>query len=147
MRRDLPLAPDRHSGPKRDVSVEEYLGMLDANGISHGVLTAPSFYGTDNTLLLSSLAVAPHRLRGTAIVAPDVTTETLVEMNRLGIRGIRLNWIRRDKLDDVTSPAYRELFRRLRKLDWQVEIYLEGPKLAKVLPRVREEDVKVVLDH
>jgi len=147
MRRDLPLAPDRHSGPKRDVSVEEYLGILDANGISHGVLTAPSFYGTDNTLLLSSLAVAPHRLRGTAIVAPDVTTETLEEMNRVGIRDIRLNWIRRDKLDDVTSPAYRELFRRLRKLDWQVEIYLEGSKLARVLPRIREEDVKVVLDH
>src|SRR6185436_15057558 len=68
MRRDLPLAPDRHSAPKRDVSVEEYLGELDKHAISHGVLTAPSFYGTDNSLLLSALEAAAGRLRGTAIV-------------------------------------------------------------------------------
>ena len=72
MRRDLPLAPDRHSAPKRDVTVEEYLGELDKHGISHGVLTAPSFYGTDNSLLLSALDVAAGRLRGTAIVSTGV---------------------------------------------------------------------------
>src|SRR6185295_4527207 len=43
MRRDLPLTSERHSAPKRDVTVEEYVGVLDAFGISHGVLTAPSF--------------------------------------------------------------------------------------------------------
>ncbi len=42
MRCDAPLAPDRHSAPKRDCTVDEYLGVLDANGVSHGVLTAPS---------------------------------------------------------------------------------------------------------
>ena len=147
MRRDLPLAPDRHSGPKRDVSVEEYLATLDAHGISHGVLTAPSFYGTDNSLLMAALAKAPHRLRGTAIVAPDIEVESLDRMDRAGVVGIRLNWIRRDKLDDVQSPAYRRLFGRVRALDWQVEIYLEGPKLAAVLPRIRDQGVKVVVDH
>jgi hypothetical protein len=35
MRRDLPLAPDRHSAPKRDCTVEEYPALLDANGILH----------------------------------------------------------------------------------------------------------------
>ena len=147
MRRDLPLAPDRHSGPKRDVSVEEFLATLDAHGISHGVLTAPSFYGTDNSLLLAALAAAPTRLRGTAIVAPDTSEEELAEMDRAGIVGIRLNWIRRNKLDDVESPAYRQLFERVRALDWQVEIYLEGPKLASVLPAIRGQGVKVVVDH
>ena len=147
MRRDIPLAPDRHSGPKRDVSVEEYLATLDEHGISHGLLTAPSFYGTNNSLLLAALAKAPQRLRGTAIVAPDVDEKTLQEMDRAGVVGIRLNWIRRDKLDDVTSPAYRELFRRVRALDWHVEIYLEGPKLAAVLPAIRQHGVTVVVDH
>ena len=147
MRRDLPLAPDRHSGPKRDVSVEEFLGELDAHGISHGVLTAPSFYGTDNSLLLSALAAAPDRLRGTAIVAPDTAEETLADLDRRGIVGIRLNWIRRENLDNVETLAYRALFDRVRRLDWQVEIYLEGPKLAEVLPRIRHQGVKVVVDH
>jgi predicted TIM-barrel fold metal-dependent hydrolase len=147
MRRDLPLAPDRHSGPKRDVTVEEFLGELDAHGISHGVLTAPSFYGTDNSLLLSALDAARGRLRGTAIVAPDITEGELAEMDRRGIVGIRLNWFHRDTLADVESSAYRKLFERVRKLDWQVEIYLEGPKLATVLPRIRSQGVKVVVDH
>jgi predicted TIM-barrel fold metal-dependent hydrolase len=148
MRRDLPLAPDRHSGPKRDALVEEFLGELDAHGISHGVLTAPSFYGTDSSLLLSALDTAKGRLRGTAIVAPDVLEEELAAMDRRGIAGIRLNWFHRDKLPaDVESPAYRKLFERVRKLDWQVEIYLEGPKLATVLPRIRNQGVKVVVDH
>src|SRR5258705_10943785 len=78
--RDLPLASERHSAPKRDVHVEEFLGVLDTHGISHGVLTAPSFYGTDNQLLLKALAAHPDRLRGTAIVAPDITPEVLTEM-------------------------------------------------------------------
>jgi len=72
LRREAPLAPGRHSAPKRDCSVEEYLAVLDAHGISHGVLTAPSFYGTDDSLLLDALDRAAGRLRGTVIVAPDI---------------------------------------------------------------------------
>jgi predicted TIM-barrel fold metal-dependent hydrolase len=147
MRRDLPLASGRHSAPKRDVSVEEFLGVLDAHGISHGVLTAPSFYGTDNRLLLGALAAHPERLRGTAIVAPDIETETLAEMTRSGVVGMRLNWFRRDALPDVTAPDYRRLLERVRAQRWQVEIYLEGPKLAAVLPRLRDAGVRVVIDH
>jgi predicted TIM-barrel fold metal-dependent hydrolase len=147
MRRDLPLSSERHSAPRRDVSVEEFLGVLDAHGISHGVLTAPSFYGTDNQLLLKTLAAHRDRLRGTAIVAPDITPETLAEMTRVGIVGIRLNWFRRDALPDVTSADYRRLLENVRAQRWQVEIYLEGHKLAGVLPRLRDAGVRVVVDH
>jgi predicted TIM-barrel fold metal-dependent hydrolase len=111
------------------------------------VLTAPSFYGPDNTLLLSALDTAPARLRGTAIVEPTIDESELEAMDRRGIVGIRLNWIRRSQLPDVASDGYRGLFERVRKLGWHVEIYLEGPKLAHVLPVVRASGVKVVLDH
>jgi len=148
MRRDLPLAADRHSSPQRDVTVEEFLGELDTHGISHGVLTAPSFYGTNNSLLLASLDAAKGRLRGTAIVAPNISEDELAAMDRRGVVGIRLNWAKREKLPaDVESPAYRQLLERVHGLDWQVEIYLEGPKLATVLPRLRAQGVKVVVDH
>ena len=147
MRRDLPLASERHSAPKRDVSVQEFLGVLDAHGISHGVLTAPSFYGTDNQLLLKALAAYPDRLRGTAIVAADAGPETLAEMARAGVVGIRLNWVRRGVLPDVTSADYRRLLENVRVQKWQVEIYLEGDKLAAVLPRLRDAGIRVVVDH
>jgi predicted TIM-barrel fold metal-dependent hydrolase len=127
MRRDLPLASERHSAPKRDVTVEEYLGVLDTHGISHGVLTAPSFYGPNNALLLSALDAAPARLRGTVIVEPTIEAHELAEMDRRGIVGIRLNWVRRATLPDVAAHDYQRLFKLVRELGWHVEIYLEGP--------------------
>src|SRR6184192_1608108 len=80
MRRDAPLAPDRHSAPKRDCTVEEYLSVLDAHGISYGVLTAPSFYGADNSLLLDALDRAGGRLRGTVIVDRGIDQAALTAM-------------------------------------------------------------------
>jgi len=147
MRRDLPLASERHSAPKRDVSVEEYVGVLDAHGISHGVLTAPSFYGTDNHLLIAALDAFPSRLRGTVIVAPDVDEDALATMAQHGVVGIRFNWVRRATLPDVTSADYRRLLGHVRDLGWHVEIFLEGPKLAAVMPSLRACGVNVVIDH
>ena len=147
MRRDAPLAPERHSAPKHDCTVEQYLSVLDAHGISHGILTAPSFYGTDNSLLLDALDRADGRLRGTVIVDPAIDRASLVAMGKRGAVGIRLNWVRRPSLPDVSSAGYRSLFANVRDLGWHVEIYLEGPLLATVLPAVRESGAKVVVDH
>jgi predicted TIM-barrel fold metal-dependent hydrolase len=149
MRRDAPLAPNRHSAPKRDCTVEEYLSVLDAHGISHGVLTAPSFYGTDNSLLLDALDRGGGRLRGTVIVDPGIDRASLAAMGERGAVGIRLNWVRRPAmmLPDVAAADYRHLFANVCDLGWHVEIYLEGPLLAKILPAVRESGAKVVVDH
>lgn len=147
MRRDAPLAPERHSAPKRDCTVEEYLSVLDANGVSHGVLTAPSFYGTDNSLLLDALDRAAGRLRGTVIADPGINRASLAAMGDRGAVGIRLNWVRRSALPDVSAAGYRQLFANVRDLDWHVEIYLEGPWLANVLPAIRDSGATVVVDH
>src|SRR5207253_1391120 len=87
MRIDAPLAPDRHSAPKRDCTVEDYLSVLDTHGISHGVLTAPSFYGTDNRLLLEALDRADGRLRGTVIVDADIDRAALAATGQRGTVG------------------------------------------------------------
>ncbi len=147
MQVDRPLSPLRHSAPKRDVPVEEYLAVLDAHGISHGLLTAPSFYGTDNSLLLETLAAHPARLRGTVIVDPDIGERALREMRDLGVCGVRLNWLKRPSLPDAGSPEYQRLFGVLRDLGLHVEVFLEGPLLQHVLPRIRASGVRVVLDH
>ena len=35
----------------------------------------------------------------------------------------------------------------MRELGWHVEIYLEGPRLAGVLPQIRDSGTHVVVDH
>jgi predicted TIM-barrel fold metal-dependent hydrolase len=147
LRRDLPLVAQRHSAPRRDATVDEYVALLDAHGISHALLTAPSFYGPDNSLLVDALRRYPRRLRGTAIVEPSIGDDDLAALGEAGVVGIRLNWIRRDALPDLAGAGYRRLLQRVRALGWHVEIYLEGPKLAFALPVLRAAGVRVCVDH
>jgi predicted TIM-barrel fold metal-dependent hydrolase len=147
LRRDAPLVAQRHSKPARDATVDELVAVLDAHGVSHALLTAPSFYGADNSLLLEALDAYPLRLRGTVILNPDVDERALAKLARRGVVGVRLNWVRRDTLPDLASGGYPELLARVRALGWHVEVYLEGPKLARVLPQLRGAGVTVVLDH
>ena len=72
LKRDLPLVAQRHSAPKRDASVDDFIALLDRHGVAHALLTAPSFYGADNALLVASLRAYPTRLRGTAIVGVEL---------------------------------------------------------------------------
>jgi len=147
LRRDAPLVAERHSNPKRDATVEQFIALLDAHAISHALLTAPSFYGADNSLLLEALDAYPLRLRGTVIVHPDIQSRALEHLARRGVVGVRLNWMKRERLPDPTGAEYRELFARLRDVGWHIEVLLEGPKLADVLPVLRASGARVVVDH
>jgi predicted TIM-barrel fold metal-dependent hydrolase len=147
LRRDAPLVAQRHSKPLRDATVEQYIAVLDANRVSHAVLTAPSFYGPDNSLLLEALDGYPMRLRGTVIVNTDIDGRALSRLAARGVVGVRLNWIRRDTLPGVDGDDYRGLLARVQALGLHVEIYLEGAKLAQVLPKLRASGAPVVVDH
>ena len=123
--------------------------MLDANAVTHGLLTAPSFLGTDNSYLLAGLDTAKGRLRGTVIFDPRTSRAELEEMAVRGATGVRLNLFRKPERDvpDLTSSACRALFGACAELGWHVEIYDEGPRLARWLPQIMETGVRVVVDH
>jgi len=146
-KRGLPLAPGHRHAPRTDALLPELLRVFDRHGITHGVLTAPSFYGADNSFLLMALDAAPARLRGTVIVDPTVTRAALEEMGGLGVVGMRLNLLRRSNLPDFRAAPWRHLFETVAALDWHIEIYVEGPRLAALLPTICECVAKVVVDH
>src|SRR3954447_5853788 len=56
-KRGLKLADVRRYAPDYDATPQDYLRVLDENGMARGVLVQPSFLGTDN----SSRRSAPHR--------------------------------------------------------------------------------------
>ena len=145
--RDLPLAPGARHAPEYDALPETYLALLDARGITHALLTAPSFLGTDNSYLLRALACSAGRLRGTVIVDPQVEREQLDDFAKRGVVGIRLNYFGATNLPDFGSREYQRLFAQVRELDWHIEIYLEGGRLARALPLITASEVKVVVDH
>jgi predicted TIM-barrel fold metal-dependent hydrolase len=148
---DFPLASDIHSRPARDVSAKEYLEVLRSHGISHGVLTAPSFYGANNTLLFDALRNFPDQLRGTAIIDPAIEITTLERqlhlMREIGIVGIRLNWNKKKVLPDINSAQYKRLLALARDLDLHVELFLEDHLQEQVVPQILASGATLVLDH
>lgn len=146
-RRDLPLTPGHRHAPQHDALLPELLGLFDAHGITHGVLTAPSFLGTDNSYLLSALRSAGDRLRGTVIVDSDTGRAELQDLNHFGVVGIRFNMLRRADLPDLRSVAWRRVLESAAALDWHAEIYVEGPRLPALLAPALESGIKVVVDH
>jgi len=148
---DLPLTPEIHSRPTCDFSAAEYLSVLGAHGISHGVLTAPSFYGPDNALLLDALRSYPTQLRGTVIINPNLEKpdleRQLLTMREQGVVGIRLNWIKKKFIPDINSAQYQKLLGLAKDLDLHIELFLEDKLQEQVVPHILASGATLVLDH
>ena len=91
-KRGLSLADVRRYAPDYDATPEDYIRVLDANGISHAVLVQPSFLGTDNSYLVDALQ-RYARFRGIAVVPPTISPDDLRSLDEAGVVGIRLNLI------------------------------------------------------
>lgn len=142
----LALADTRRHTPDYDATLAQYLGLLDAHGLSHGVLVQPSFLGTDNSHLLEALRAAPARLRGVAVVDPAIDDAGLRTLAEAGVVGIRLNLIGLD-LPDLAAPAWRHLLDRVNALGWHVEVHVQAARLADIMPALLQAGCRVVVDH
>lgn len=60
-------------------------------GIDHFVITQPSFYGTDNSVLLEALDALSGRGSGVATAAPGATDDELRAWRKRGVSGLRVN--------------------------------------------------------
>lgn len=145
----LRTVPGARRAPQYDASLAAYTTLLDEHEIAFGVLTAPSFLGTDNSFLLKGLAAAGGRMRGTVIVEPRASRAYLQELAAAHVRGIRLNFFGRPEVEvpDLGSAEYRGIFERCAEIGWHVEIYGEGMRLAKWLPLIARTGVNIVVDH
>ncbi len=142
----LALADTRRHTPDYDATLAEYLDLLDAHGMSHGVLVQPSFLGTDNSHLVQALRAAPARLRGVAVVALDITDTELQDLAGAGVVGIRLNLVGLDS-PALQTPAWQSLLARVNALGWHVEIHLQAARLDGVMPALLAADCRIVVDH
>lgn len=144
--RGLPLTEGRRYAPAYDATLGAYLGLLDTNDIGYGVLVQPSFLGTDNSFLLRALSCDRHRLRGVAVVDPDVSEDNLARMHAQGITGVRLNLVERT-LPDLRAKQWTLLLDRLSRLGWHVELHCEAARLSPLIESLLAVGLPVVVDH
>lgn len=141
------LSPARIYTPP-ECTAPMYLHLLDTLGLHRAVLVQPSIYGSDNTLLLDTLALHPQRLRGVAVVDADVAPHTLQSLHRAGVRGVRLNLVdRHDKAPGLPWDDLRLLAGKIAPLGWHLELLIHVDEHADDLPALTQMGVPVVLAH
>ncbi|MDP4024822.1 amidohydrolase family protein [Methylobacterium sp. NEAU 140] len=145
-KRGLALTEGRRYAPDYDATPEDYIRVLDANGISNAVLVQPSFLGTDNGYMLDALKRYPDRFRGIAVVDPAISADDLKALDAAGVVGVRLNLIGQPD-PPLASEAWRAHLKRLADLRWQVEVQAEARRWPDLLGPLRDGGVAVVADH
>ncbi|WP_145960912.1 amidohydrolase family protein [Sphingosinithalassobacter portus] len=140
----MPLVPTAWTKPDYDYAVESYVADLDAHGISFGVITAASLYGTYNAYTLGVLDRFP-RLRATVMLDIDTGRSEIADLARRGVRGVRFQISPRDPLPDLTEFRFRRFLKRLADAGMHMELNLAGHQLAEMLPAL--DGIDVVVDH
>jgi predicted TIM-barrel fold metal-dependent hydrolase len=134
--------------PERPAPLVDWLDHQDRHGIKGGVIVQVSFLGTDNSELCAALSrLDRSRFAGVCVVAMDVNDEELDRLAAVGVRGIRWNLVRGATVPDLRHKTTRALLRKLRDRDMHLELHLEGPRLAALLPKLTDLGVNIVVDH
>lgn len=143
---NFPYRPDTHYRPagQETGSYEQMMAVFDAYGTRHALLVAPnSGYGTDNTCLLSALSRSEGRLKGIALVDPDLGIEELAALRAQGVVGVAWN-VTFYGVDHYANA--RSHLARLRELDMCVSLQTEH-ELPAMLPMLLESGVRILVDH
>lgn len=144
--RDMPLSATAWHQPTEDASLERCLNTLDSHGVTLGVISAASLYGTYSDYVLHALK-HHRRLRGTLM--PDLSWD-ITQMDAYdaaGFRGVRFLWRPREERPDLESEPYRRLLRRCADLGWHVHLTEKAHRLDDTIRAIENAGVRLVLDH
>lgn len=125
---------------------EAFARVLAAHGISHALLVQPSCYGYDNAAMLDAMCTHHGRIKGIAVIPPDLPDREMRRLQDQGIVGARLNLMRTDP-HALTRPGGETFLSRLKAFDWFVQIYASGDAWAEIETPLRRSGVRVLVDH
>ncbi len=138
-----PFVADRSYTPP-PATVESYLAMHGVLGIERGVLVQVSVHGTDNRLLVATLQQYPERLRGVAVVTPDISEAELDELDAAGVRGLRCNELFGG---GIGLEAMEPLAKRIARRNWHLQLLIDARRLPALSARLLRLPVPFVIDH
>lgn len=125
-------------------SADAYLRMLDAVGMTYGVLVQVSVHGTDNSRLLETLTAHRDRLRGVAVAAPDCSDATLDGMRAAGVVGLRINTMTGGGIGFEHLDRYEAI---CTEMGWHLQFFIGLRDLEAAASQLRKLRVPYVIDH
>lgn len=142
-----PAVPGARYRPDYPAEPNAWRALWPGAGITHGVIIQPPFFGADNREMLDTLSSDPERLRGVAVLWPNVDDETLRRFHAQGVRAIRLNLRGVRDYSEYWSEAWRKFYCRLDAIGWHVECFVDTGRLPDIAPAFDGCPVAVVFDH
>lgn len=142
-----PFVPNRAYTPP-EASVEDLQAVHKALRLQRVVIVQPSFYGTDNSCTLDAIKSIGSSARGIAVIDGKTPDAALDDMQRIGIRGVRLNLSTAGVTDPVASARMlRAAAERVRRLNWHVQMNVAPDLIAALKQDFAALPVGLVFDH
>jgi len=119
-----------------------------ARAIRRFVIVQPSFYGTDNKLLLESLDALSGRGRGIVVVDPHATSARMLSaMTGQGVRGLRLNLYSPLRDSAPLAARFAAVASLARELGWHIEVVAPLKMLTENAALLEGSGAPIVIDH
>jgi predicted TIM-barrel fold metal-dependent hydrolase len=143
----FPYAPSRPYTPE-PVSVEELQALHKALHISRVIVVQTTVYAADNRGVLDAMKKLGPRSRGVAVIDDQTPDSSLDEMDRAGIRGIRLNLETAGQTDpQIGRKRFQAAVERIKGRKWHVQIYARLTVIEGIKDLVAAAPMPVVFDH
>ncbi|WP_416066939.1 amidohydrolase family protein [Rhizobium sp. ZK1] len=122
----------------------DWITFADRLGVGRGILVQPSVYGLDNQVLIEALTAFPDRLRGIVVIDPETVPEEIARLDRLGVRGVRINT--RNK-GGLPLAAAEKLAAAIRDFGWSLQLQISPDQIGDLAGRLPQLGVRFVIDH
>jgi 2-pyrone-4,6-dicarboxylate lactonase len=146
--------PERYSHVEKphytlpDGTPAQYRSLMSQVGIERFVLVQPSYYGTDNSCLLDTLADVGDLARGVVMIEPDISDAELDRFHRCGARAVRLDLFKRAREPLAAIKSYiTETAARVGPLGWHLQFYAPGCVVRDLIHFFGTLHIDFVIDH
>jgi predicted TIM-barrel fold metal-dependent hydrolase len=129
-------------------TIEQLERAASPRNVRRFVIVQPSFYGTDNSMLLDGLAALQGRGRGVAVIEPGALgVRELIKMKERGVRGLRINLYSPLGTSAPLPARFAALASTARDMDWHIEVIAPLKLIVQETALIAGAKVPVVLDH
>ena len=140
---DYPFMPGRSYTPP-EATARDYIAMLDATGMTYGVLTQVSVHGTDNRLMVNALRAHRQRLRGIAVIPLDCPDHEKTTLKEAGVVGLRINVLYGGGIGFEQVESYASL---CKEMGWHLQFLVDARQLPELARRLSKLPVPFLIDH
>jgi 2-pyrone-4,6-dicarboxylate lactonase len=141
-----PWNPARGYTPP-DATPEAYERLHRALGVTRGVLTQPSVYGTDNRAMMDYVGKHPARMRAVVSVEPSITDAALEALHGQGGRGIRVNIADKGGNPFASFADIARMAERIKPLGWHIEFLLHVHEMDEHWAEIERLPVDISIGH